>query len=210
MRTLPMGLSVCAIVSSVSSLAFATRISTVTATTTMGSGFGTNLANTVNGVGLSAPTLTATHAGTAPNNSWVSLAPATTGQVTFNLGGSFPVDGFSFWNQNGGGPGASGSTGIRNVNVLSSTDGVTFFPILGAPTTFAQVPGTTALPPEVFTFPAVTATHIRFNILNNYGDAQTGFGEVGFNAVPEPAGGALLVVGIAGALARRRARHRRT
>jgi hypothetical protein len=125
--------------------------------------------------------------------------------VTFNLGGSFPVDSFSFWNQNGGGPGASGSTGIRNVSVLSSTDGATFFPIIGGPTAFAQVPGTAALPPEVFTFPAVTATHIRFNITSNWGDtAQTGFGEVGFNAVPEPAaGGALLLCGVAGLLGRR-------
>jgi hypothetical protein len=114
------------------------------------------------------------------------------------------VDGFSFWNQNGGGPGAAGRTGIRNVSVLSSTDGTTFFPIPGGPTVFAQVPGTTALPPEIFTFAAVTATHIRFNITSNWGDtAQTGFGEVGFNAVPEPAAGAVVIVGVACMLARR-------
>ena len=208
MRMLSMGLAVCAIVSSVSSLAFATRISTVTATTTMGSGFGTNLANTVNGVGLSSLSLTATHEGTTPANSWVSLAPATTGQVTFNLGGLFPVDGFSFWNQNGGGPGAAGSTGIQGVNILSSTDGSTFVPIPGAPTIFTQQPGTTAVPPQFITFPTVTATHFRFNILSNWGDAQTGFGEVGFNAVPEPAAGALLLVGVAGTLSRRARCHR--
>ena len=203
MRKLSMGLAVCTIVSSASSLAFATRISTVTATTTMGSGFGTSLTNTVNGVGLSSLSLTATHDGTTPANSWVSLAPATTGQVTFDLGGSFPVDGFSFWNQNGGGPGANGSTGIQGVSILSSTNGSTFVPVPGAPSIFTQQPGTTAVPPQIVTFPTVTATHIRFNILSNWGDAQTGFAEVGFNAVPEPAAGALLLVGVAGALSRR-------
>jgi hypothetical protein len=203
MRKLSMVLAVCTIVSSASSLTFATRISTVTATTTMGSGFGTSLTNTVNGVGLSSLSLTATHDGTTPANSWVSLAPATTGQVTFALGGSFPVDGFSFWNQNGGGPGANGSTGIQGVSILSSTNGSTFVPIPGAPTIFTQQPATTAVPPQFVTFPTVTATHIRFNILSNWGDAQTGFAEVGFNAVPEPAAGALLLVGVAGALSRR-------
>ena len=77
----------------------------------MGSGFGTNIQNSVNGVGLSSLSLTAAHAGTSPTNSWVS-ASTLTGAVTFDLGGIFTVDSFSFWNQNGGGPGANGSTGI--------------------------------------------------------------------------------------------------
>ncbi len=89
----------------------ADRISFVTATTNMGSGFGTNLANTVNGVGLSSLSLTATHDATIPSNSWVSSAGTLTGQITFNLGGLYSVNSFSFWNQNGGGPGPSGSRG---------------------------------------------------------------------------------------------------
>ena len=91
----------------------ADRITVVTATTNMGSGFGTNLQNTVNGVGLSLLSLMATHAGTIPTNSWVSSAGVLTGQITFNLGGLFSVDSFSFWNQNDGGPGLAGSTGIQ-------------------------------------------------------------------------------------------------
>ena len=89
----------------------------VTASSTMGSGFSTNIQNTVNGVGLSSLTLSATHAATQPNNSWVS-AGTLVGTIDFNLNGLYTLNGFSFWNQNGGGPGFSGSTGINGVTVL--------------------------------------------------------------------------------------------
>lgn len=181
--------------------AFADRIATVTATTTMGSGFGTSLSNTINGVGLSAVSLTALHDGTTPSNSWVSAPGAVIGTVTFALGGLFQVDSFSFWNQNGGGPGANGSTGIQGVQVLTSTDGLAFSLLAGGPALFAQVPAVGPVGPQVFNFAAVTATHFRFNILSNYGDtAQTGFGEVGFNSVtsqvPEAESLRLIVMGL--------------
>jgi len=193
----------------------ADRITGVTATTNMGSGFGTNLQNTVNGVGLSLLSLTATHAGTVPNNSWVSNVRVLTGQITFNLGGQFSVDSFSFWNQNGGGPGVAGSTGIRNVQVLFSTNGVDFTPLTGGPSAFAQVTGAANRPPQIFSFTAVNATHFRFNVLSNYGDVQTGFAEVVFNgspvgpgAIPEPATVLLLGTGLAGVAAKVRKRRK--
>ncbi|CAN5355963.1 hypothetical protein BH18ACI2_BH18ACI2_00230 [soil metagenome] len=167
----------------------ADRITGVTATTNMGSGFGTNLQNTVNCVGLSLLSLTATHAGTIPANSWVSNTGVLTGQITFNLGGLFSVDSFSFWNQNGGGPGFAGSTGIQNVQVLLSTNGIDFTPLPGGPSAFARVMCVTNLPPQIFSFTAVNATHFRFNVLSNYGDIfETGFAEVGFNGSPASAG----------------------
>jgi large repetitive protein len=193
--------------------AFASRITGVTATTDMGSGFGTSLVNTLNGNGLSALTLTATHTATIPSNSWVSAFGVLTGNVTFNLGGLSVVDSFSFWNQNGGGPGAAGSTGIQGVQVLTSTDGVSFAPLAGGPSVFAQVSGATG-PPQIFTFAPVSATHFRFHILSDYGDtAETGFAEVGFNnAIPEPSTAALLALGVAalGCLRRRQACVRRS
>ncbi|MBA3320629.1 MAG: PEP-CTERM sorting domain-containing protein [Pyrinomonadaceae bacterium] len=112
-----------------------------------------------------------------------------TGQITFNLGGLFSVDSFSFWNQNGGGPGTAGSTGIQGVQVLLSTNGTDFTPLPGGPSVFARVTGAANLPPQIFSFTAVNATHFRFNVLSNYGDIfNTGFAEVGFNG--NPAGGA--------------------
>src|SRR5262245_12345140 len=154
--------------------ALADRITGVTATTNMGSGFGTQLSNTVNGNGLLAVSLTAPHAPTIPLNSWASSGGVLTGTVTFALGGSFQVNSFSFWNQKAGGPGPNGSTGIRDVQVLTSTDGVSFVALAGGPSLFAQVPTNTGLP-EIFTFAPVSATHFQFNILSNYGDAaETG------------------------------------
>ena len=156
----------------------------VTAATTMGSGFGTSVQNTVNAAGLSAPSLTATHAGTSPTNSWVSSG-VLAGTVTFNLRASLVVTGFSFWNQNGGGPDPTGGTGIRGVTISYSTDGVTFTPLPEAPAQFNRVADTANAPPQVVTFPGVLATHIRFQILSNHGDpGQTGFAEVAFNGAP--------------------------
>lgn len=186
--------------------AFADRIAGVTATTDMGSGFGTSLGNTLNGVGLSALTLTATHTATLPSNSWVSAFGVLTGNVTFNLGGLYVVDSFSFWNQNGGGPGAAGSTGIQGVEVLTSTDGVSFASLAGGPSVFARVSGSSG-PPQIFIFAPVSATQFRFHILSDYGDtAETGFAEVGFNNVPEPSTTALLaLIAVALVYLRRRA-----
>jgi large repetitive protein len=184
--------------------AAAALVSAVGATTNMGSGFNTDIINTINGNGLSSLALNATHAGSSPSNSWVSLTPAITGQVTFDLGGSFLIDGFSFWNQNGGGPGALGSTGINGVTILGSSDGVTFNPIAGAPAFFAQQPTTVAVAPQVITFGSITVSRIRFQILSNWGDvSQTGFAEVQFNVVPAPATG-LLALSFAAFLRRRR------
>lgn len=169
-------------------VAHAVLITGVTASTTMGSGSGTNLQNTVNGVGLTSLSLTANHDATIPTNSWVSSPGILTGSVTFNLNGLYSLEGFSFWNQNAGGPGASGSTGIQNVQVSTSLNGVTFMPLAGGPTTFSRVI-TTISPPEIFVFGPVAAAFVRFDILSNYGDpVQTGFAEVQFNgtAIPEP------------------------
>jgi hypothetical protein len=161
----------------------AAYVTGVTATTTMGSGFGTNLQNTVNGAGLSSRTLTATHDGTTPSNSWVSSTGNLTGSVTFRLPQALIVRGFSFWNQNGGGP--DPGTGIRGVSISYSTDGTTFTAVPGAPTLFPQVTAASAAPPRIVSFFPVLATHIRFQILGNYGDtSQTGFAEVAFDGAP--------------------------
>ncbi len=89
-------------------------INPVSAFTTMLSDFGTSLNNTINGAGLDAfPSLTANHIATGGTDSWVT--DSSTGDIDFDLGDIHILDGFSFWNQNNGGPGGLGSTGIQNV-----------------------------------------------------------------------------------------------
>jgi hypothetical protein len=196
----------CVILLMLAGTANAALITGVTATTDMGSGFDTNIANTVNGAGLSSLDLTATHAGSSPSNSWVS-SQVTTGSIIFDFGQSFLVDSFSFWNQNGEGPGSLGSTGINSLNILYSADGISFASLFGNLSTFALVPDNLNLSPEIFSFSAVDARYFRFDVLSNYGDTgQTGFAEIAFNGtttVPVPAAvwlfgsGLLGLIGIA-------------
>jgi hypothetical protein len=78
--------------------ASAAIINPISASTDMGSGLGTNLVNTINRMRLASfPSLTANHVTFTVFNSWVSSTGGVTGNVTFDLGGLFLVDGFSFW-----------------------------------------------------------------------------------------------------------------
>jgi hypothetical protein len=63
-------------------------ISGVTASTDMGTQGGSDIANIVNGSGLSSLSLTATHATATALNSWLSAIFVLTGQVTFDLHGT--------------------------------------------------------------------------------------------------------------------------
>jgi len=155
---------------------------------------GSSLSNTVNGAGLdSFPSFSAFHDAVVPDNSW--RANEISGEVIFDFGSIFDVVGFSFWNAND----VNGDTGINGITITASTDGTTFNPISGAPTSFAKVT-TSPAGPEQFTFTSpVTAQYIRFQISSNHGGTASGFAEVAFNdntiaAVPEPSS-VLLVAG---------------
>jgi hypothetical protein len=155
-------------------------ITGVTATTNMGNGFGTDIAHIVDGSGLSSLSLTATHAAGTTSNDWVSFSGTTTGQVTFDLHGTFTLVGMSVWNFNG-----NNTVGVQGVSVSTSTDGVTFTPLAGGPTTFAQGANFAAEPPQQFTFGPVVADFVRFDITSNYGfPLETGLSEVGFDGTP--------------------------
>ncbi|MFT5435529.1 MAG: hypothetical protein ACI840_000162 [Ulvibacter sp.] len=153
-------------------------INPISATTTLSAQFGSSLDNAINGAGLDEfPSLSATHEATNPANSF--LATNEVGSIDFDLGGSYLVDGLAFWNINAPGP---GGTGIQGVMVSSSEDGVTYTPIDGSPTAFTQVMTPTS-PSETFTFTAVTASYIRFDVLSNHGDPGNliAFAEVAFS-----------------------------
>ncbi len=153
-------------------------INPVSATTTLSAQFGSSLDNTINGAGLDAfPSLSATHEMTTPGNSF--LASNEPGSIDFELGGSYLVDGLTFWNQNAPGP---GGTGIQEVIVSSSEDGITFTPIDGSPTIFSRVMTGTS-PAETFDFTPITASYIRFDVISNYDDPGNlvAFAEVAFS-----------------------------
>jgi type IX secretion system substrate protein len=141
--------------------------------------FGTDPINTINGVGLDAfPSLTANHEPTSPANSFVGMGTA--GVFDYDLGVLYSIMGFSFWNQNNGGPGGAGITGIRDVTVQYSINGVDYLNIPGAPTVFAQV-GTDISPPEMFSFTPIDAEYIRIVVDSNWGDVITGYAEIAFS-----------------------------
>ena len=190
-----------------------------------------NINNTVNGQGLpsNTPSLTGNHlasnfTGTAWRSANLTVPSGSTisGDITFTLGGTYSVSGFTFWNF-GGSSFNLASQGIRDVTVEFRNGSGAWLPVPGAPTTFAfgqfdpSGVGTT-LPdqlPQAFTFAPVTATQIRFVSLSTFTNAalvgsnnQLGFNEVQFDGtpqVPEPSSLlALLAVGLGGVSLRKR------
>jgi hypothetical protein len=155
-----------------------------------------DIAHIVDGSGLSSLSLTATHAAADSSNSWTSAFGTVTGQVNFDLHGAYTLVGMSVWNYND-----NGFLGVQGVSVSTSTDGVTFTPLAGGPTTFAMGAFFSPEPPQQFTFGPVVAHFVRFDITSNYGSLNlTGLSEVGFDgtltAVPVPP---TLLLGLVGA-----------
>ena len=178
----------------------AALITGITASTDMGSN-GTNIINTVNGQGLpsNTPSLTGAHQTATEGNAW--LGNQSTGNITFNLNGSYSLDGFSFWNWNN-----NNLVGIKDVTVQSSTNGTTWTTIAGAPTQFA-IAANAPQSPEQFSFSPVTASFVRFVVSSNWGGSFAGFSEVQFHGTPVPEPSALLALlafGLGGVSLRKR------
>jgi hypothetical protein len=180
---------------------YGTYIEGVSATTTMGNVFG-NISHISDGSGLSALSLSATHVTADTDNSW--LANGTSGTIDFDLHGSYELSALTVWNFNG----ANNTFGVKELQILTSTDGNNFSSLAGAPLLFAMGANNASEAEEGFFFPAVTASYVRFNILSNWGGQYVGLAEVAFDPlpVPEPSVLALLGIGAAALLARRRRR----
>jgi len=152
------------------------------------------------GTGLPVYTTAALHGRAGADTTFVSggTEPVTSGIITFDLGGLYALDGMAIWNFNG-----FNLTGVKDVNILGSTDGTNFTLIAGAPTQFAIGANAAAEPAELFSF-SRTASFVRFDVLSTYGVADFGLSEVmftGSTVVPEPSGSALAASGLVALLA---------
>lgn len=161
----------------------------VTATSATPTTFGTT-SNIVDGTGLTGGQLASSlHAQSIPANAWQSFVAPSTVELTFDLHGLYDVVGMAVWNASGV---VNRVQGIRSLTVSSSTDGVTFVPVVGAPTLLAQgaVAGSSAAS-GIHSWAPVSATHLRFSVGSNFGSVGVGgiiFNEVlfdGLAAAPE-------------------------
>jgi hypothetical protein len=158
----------------------------------MGEVSGSSINHLVDGSGLPGdiPSLMGLHQAASPSDAWLSSATTPTGNITFNLNGTYSLAGFSLWNFNYGNVG-----GVKGVTVTTSTDGISYTAVTGAPTQFAIGANIAPESPEQFSFAPVNASYVKFQVLSNYGGffGSTGLSEVQFNSssasatsVPEP------------------------
>lgn len=148
-----------------------------------------------------------THTDVFAGFEWFSNVGNGTASVTYDLGAATNVTGMALWNEE--------AAGIGSLNLLYSTDNITFTALASGLSPFNNPAG--PYRGEVFDFATVNARFIRLNMSacpQPSGDSRAfcAIGEVAFdNAgassdVPEPASLALFGLGLAGLASLRRRR----
>ncbi|MCH7645066.1 MAG: hypothetical protein IH974_09550 [Myxococcales bacterium] len=112
---------------------------------------------------------------------WLSSFGTTTGNVDFDLGGTFFIQSVALWNR-----GEGSSDNITGITLLaddnaSFTDPVT----LGSFTADLNTGPIQRVLPEVFTFAPAAASHVRMQITSNNGASTSGFGEIAFEVLAD-------------------------
>lgn len=172
-------------------------------------------ANAINGSGLSAdvvtgasvPTPWPTH-GVAQNTMW--LASVQVVNITFDLGGPYPISGFHLWNENEA-LGVPSRRGASQAVLSASLTGIagSFTPVSFLPTPLVGAPGNATYVGDDYTLATlVTARYFRFDISSAISDSLTGLAEIRFisddTPIPEPSAGLLVILAAGAVCARRR------
>ncbi len=143
-----------------------------------------------------------TYVGSGPTTQ--SLSPVdnfmsfltSSGNVDFNLGGTFTIESFALWN--GGQSGVNGtSSGIRDFQLLVSADSSFSNSISLGNFVANQAPSIGPIGAQIFTFAPTSAAFVRLASTSTHGAPFTTINEVAFEgtaitAVPEPSSLALL------------------
>jgi hypothetical protein len=120
---------------------------------------------------------TPTHSNAVDGNFWTSQSGTTTGNVDFDLGGTFFLQSFALWNY-----GDNNDINITGITLLADDDASFSSPtVLGSFTPNPNMGPSVSVDPEVFSFTITSASHVRMQITSNNGDpAITAFGEAAF------------------------------
>ncbi len=175
-----------AIVLASATLAQATLITPIAATSPNAVDGSAPIANLFNHSGLDPITLQ--HAATFAGNHWRTTSAAGTVALTFDLGGVFKLDGSQIWNYNesgtGGGGAANTNRGMQSFNISFSTDNLSFGNTQSISLAQASGLATYAGEFDAFNLP-VNARFVRIDNVTSYGSNNgfTGLSEVRFNTI---------------------------
>ncbi|MCH8179603.1 MAG: PEP-CTERM sorting domain-containing protein [Proteobacteria bacterium] len=134
---------------------------------------------------------------------WFSNPGTTSASVAYDLGSVQTIQGLAFWNEDG--------TGVGQLNVLGSTDGISWFNLLSNLTP-TNNPFKVSYGADLYNWAPTALRYVRLDMSacpQDISDAYIGcaVGEVAFNAasnIPEPSTFALSLLGLAATAALRR------
>lgn len=196
MRAIQLAVACVAVLMATAGQVQASFIAGVTATSSRSTFGSYTLSNLTNGVGLT-PSIstTATHS-IFFGDMWLNSSGGTVGNLIFDLGGTYSLSDIAIWQYDSD---DEQDRGVKDFTLEFSSDGMSFTSLLGTTTlSIAQYLPITNEPAQIFALGNTTASHVRLNYLNNYGDPVfTGLSEVQFvGATPIPEPSTIVMFGI--------------